>query len=132
MLPTRERKKKAGFHGESPLQDSLLSNYLLGITGIGAGSGEEPADPTEPVEPQDVERAIPAAAAAIAIILTNFIVFIGFIFGLFEIVDLVLDLHAKRAHPSGLHASAARTKESDRGRSCSVNENFDGIHRLFI
>jgi hypothetical protein len=40
---------------------------LLGITGTGVGSGDEP---------HEVERAIPAAAAAIAIILTNFIVFI--------------------------------------------------------
>ncbi|MFC4991849.1 hypothetical protein [Rubritalea tangerina] len=56
----------------------MLNNYLLGITGTGAGSGEEPHEP-EPVEPQEVESAIPAAAAASAIILTNFIVFIGFV-----------------------------------------------------
>ena len=40
-----------------------------------------------------------------------------------------MDLHARRAHPSGLHASAARTKESDRCCSCSIDENFKGIHR---
>lgn len=72
--PYTGAQEKSGLPLGKPASNGLLSNYLLGITGTGAGSGEEPH------EPHEVERAIPAAAAAIAIIFTNFIVFISFIF----------------------------------------------------
>ena len=72
--PHTGAQEKSGFPLGKPASNGLLSNYLLGITGTGAGSGDEPH------EPHEVERAIPAAAAAIAIIFTNFIVFISFVF----------------------------------------------------
>ena len=59
-----QRKKKAGSPEESPLRLISWVAYLAGITGTGAGSGDEP---------QEVVNASPAAAAASAITLTNFI-----------------------------------------------------------
>lgn len=101
----------------------MLRNYLLGITGTGAGSGDEPH------EPHEVERAIPAAAAASAIIFTNFIVLISIVVVGMRSCDPGLDLHARRTHPLDLHASAARTKESEGRCCCNVNESFEVFHK---
>lgn len=72
--PYTGAQEKSGLPLGKPASNGLLSNYLLGITGTGAGSGDEP---------HEVESAIPAAAAASAIIFTNFIVFISFVFCIF-------------------------------------------------
>jgi hypothetical protein len=66
-------QEKSGLPVGKPASNDLLANnYLAGITGTGAGSGEEPHEPHEDVS------ARPAAAAASAITLTNFIVLFGF------------------------------------------------------